>query len=268
VQAALRFITNLCFHKPCAEKVIPLGVVGAILSVLNQHSQDPATIIRGCKALENIAYGSNNVKDHLKREGVIQAMKGIQTTHVARDEVKRAAQAVIDALEKVEIGDFNFIDLRPRVEKKKDAKDIFGGDAPKVVKVLSKEIKNMLVAGALFMKHSKTAQPRPRHVYVDNDLKFLIWKDPKEPKLDPKSMMKVFKIRQLDRGRCTPQLARKSMFGKHLAKEECAFAIIGRERTVDLEAESEAMREKWIHALETLIEYKKATKQQTTKMQF
>jgi hypothetical protein len=209
-----------------------------------------------------MAYGSAAVKDHMKKEGVLQGMKEIMTKNAARDDVKKAAQAVIDALTRVDadLGNLKFTDLRPRIDKKKNAKDIFGKEENLPVKVLSREIRNMLNAGALLTKHSKTAPPRPKHVYVDADLKYIIWKDPKDKQLKQENMMKVFKIRAIDRGRCTPQLQRKSLMGKHLAKEECSFAVLGRDRSVDLEAASEAEREKWIHALETLIEYKKGQK--------
>lgn len=53
-------------------------------------------------------------------------------------------------------------------------------------------------------------------------------------------------------------------FGKYLAKEECAWAILGRDRTVDLESLSEAEREKWIHALEMLVAYRKELKRVAT----
>jgi len=73
--------------------------------------------------------------------------------------------------------------------------------------------------------------------------------------------MKIYLIKQIEKGRCTPQLTRKKKLGSFYAKEECSFAVIGRERTVDLEANSEAERDKWVHALETLVEYKKYQKQ-------
>jgi len=264
VTAVLRFLTNLCFHKECSEKVPATAIVGAILSILSAHAGDPAVLIRGCKALENMAYGSGIVKDHMKKEGVLQAMKEVMTKNPARDDVKRAAQAVIDALNAIggDLPSFQFTDLRPRVDAKKSAKDIFGKDEKEPIKQLSREIRNMLNAGALFMKHSKTAPPRPKHIYVDADLKFLNWRDTKEKTVDPKNQMKVFKIKAVERGRATPQLQRKNMLGKFLAKEELAFAVIGRDRTLDLEASSEAEREKWIHALEALIEFKKAEKSQ------
>ena len=75
--------------------------------------------------------------------------------------------------------------------------------------------------------------------------------------------MKVGRIRSLEVGRCTPQLERKS-FGKFLAKEEHAFAILGRDRTVDLEATSEKERTNWINALETLVAYRKELKRVAT----
>jgi hypothetical protein len=77
--------------------------------------------------------------------------------------------------------------------------------------------------------------------------------------------VQTFKMRSIERGRCTPQLLRKKMLGGFYAKEECSFAIMGRERTVDLEAQSEADREKWVDAIQALIGYLKAIKAQATK---
>jgi hypothetical protein len=265
IAAALKFLTNLCYHKAVSDKVPDIthnetNIVGATLGIMNKHNTDPAVLVRGCKALQNMACASNPVRDFMKKEGCIQAMKDLIAQNAARDDVKRAAQAVLDALNRSEVDlDSKFLDLRPRLDMKRDAKSIFGKEEKIPVKHLSKDIRNFLQAGALLTKHSKTAAPRQRHVYVDNELKYLIWKDPKE-KLKEENMMKVGRIKSVERGRCTPQLQRKALMGKFLAKEECAFAITGRERTVDLEAESEAAREKWVHAIETLIEYKKSLK--------
>jgi hypothetical protein len=71
--------------------------------------------------------------------------------------------------------------------------------------------------------------------------------------------MKIFKIKAVEAGRCTPQLNRKR-FGKFLASEECSFGVLGRNRTVDLEADSEATRDKWIKCILELVEWTKATK--------
>jgi len=260
-EAVFKFLANFCIHRSCTALIPSTGVLAACLTVFNTHPKEPVVLMRGCKALENMACTPGSVKDHMKRDGCLQAMKQIQTDNPTRDDVKTAAQAVIDMLSKMDVDiSLTFTGLAPLMDKKKDAKLIFGKEEKAPVKNLPRDIRNMLTAGNLFVKHSKTAKPRPRYVYVDQDLKFIVWKDPKEKVLDPKNKMKVYLIKQIERGRSTDQLKRKNAFGKYLAKEECSFAIIGRERSIDLEASSEAEREKWVHALEILVEYKKAMK--------
>jgi len=179
--------------------------------------------------------------------------------------VKDACRAVLDAINRT---DFSFEatpfkQLKMGGSELKSAKKLFG-DEEKVteVKELPAAVKNLLLAGSLLVKHSNTAAPRSRHVYITSDLKYVVWKDPKEP-VHPDNKMKVFKIRSVEKGRCTPQLQRKR-FGKFLSKEECAFAILGRERTVDLEAASEADRDKWVDAIDQLLLYTKSAKKAAT----
>lgn len=259
VATALMFLVNLCFHKECAEKIRDCDVLDAILIILNTHKTEAPILTRGCKALHNMAVSSPTNQEFMKKAAVMQAMKQIQSQNPGKEDVKGEAQRVIDALERMDIPDLTFTDMRPRTDKKKSAAEIFGREKKRVVKKLPADIRNFLQQGALLQKHSKTAKPRPRHVYVDNELKYLIWKDPKEKLLDPRNKMKLYKIKQIEEGRATPQLQRKK-FGKYLAKEECAFAIIGQERTVDLEATNEASRKQWVNALEILVEWHRASK--------
>jgi len=145
---------------------------------------------------------------------------------------------------------------------KKSARELFEPDDEKEKKlaILPIPIKNFLLAGQLLRKHSKKAQPKPKHLYLSHDLEWLCWKDPgKEP--DIKQRMRIYKLYGVNTGRCTPQLQRKRL-GRHLAKEECCFSIYGAdsykdERTVDLEAPTPKECQAWVHALEVLIEYAK-----------
>eukprot|EP00457_Paulinella_chromatophora_P000200 gb/GEZN01000200.1/.p1 GENE.gb/GEZN01000200.1/~~gb/GEZN01000200.1/.p1 ORF type:complete len:1836 (+),score=291.92 gb/GEZN01000200.1/:78-5585(+) len=266
IRTVFQFLGNLFFHKLAGQMVESKGpeIVGGILGLITGHYiKDASVIVRGCKALENLAFAGPECKRYLTTEGTMQGMNTIKTKCVGMDDAIQAAIRVIEALQDNQHGvDLDFQDLAPRIEKHRDAKDIFGKTTVQEKK-LSRDIRNMLISGALLIKHSKTAAPRMRHVYVDQDLKFLVWKDPKEKKLDPKNKMKVFKIKSIERGRCTPQLQRQR-FGKFYAKEECAFSVTGRERTVDLEAESEDQALKWIHALETLIAYERARRLEKT----
>jgi hypothetical protein len=264
--APFSFLANLCVHKGAAEAAIDSGVVPAIVAVLKKHPADGGVQIKGLRAIENVCHGSQNVKDYCKREGLEATVQAISDANAAKDDVRRACKGVLDALRgRLEIVSTPFVSLKPNQVEKKSLKDKLGDNENKgPAAELKIEVKNFLLAGQLIVKHSKTAKPKSRHVYVDAELKNLVWKDPKKP-LHPKNKMKIYKIRSMERGRVTPQLQRKTAFGKFLAKDECSLAIMGRERSVDLEMKNETERDKWMSCIQQLIDYKKAMKAEATK---
>lgn len=270
VQYSFIFLSNLCVASGAAEMVPSSGVVAAVKHlVVNVYRADVGAMVRGLKALENIAYGPREVREHMRKEGIETMAQELETSPSSREEVKRGANLLLAAMSRADGPSASAQALLRDKERKefRSARDIFGDSDRKQTGPLAElpqAVRNMLLAGSLFIKHSNTAAPRPRHIYVSDDLKFLVWKDPKKP-VDPKHKMKVFKIRSIERGRCTPQLQRKKVIGGYYAKEECAFAILGRERSVDLEASSEAEREKWIEAILQLVEYTKQIKIESTK---
>jgi hypothetical protein len=261
---ALAFVANMCVHARAAEFITTVPLIPAILNVLKTFKLDPPVLMRGLRAMENIAFASMPVRETMKAAKCIEACLEIKERHSIRDEVVKQAQAVIDAINRTKTDLGGMVSLMPR--EKKTAKELFG-DNKQVSSVLelSKEHKNLLLAGALLNKHSNSAASRARHIYVTQDLKWLVWKDPKKAEVDEKQKMKTFKIRSVERGRCTPNLQRKKTFGGFYAKEECAFAIMGRERTVDLETNNEQEREKWVIALQHLVAYLKEVKAQSQK---
>ena len=212
----------------------------------------------------SLGFSTDEVKSHLRGAGLVEGVNKVSGDNLSLDDVRRACKAVLDALNRTDINiqfdglkKIHFDDTKIR-----SVRELMGDDKKVVeaVKEIPEAVRNFLTAGAMLMKHSNTANPRQRHVYITPDLKFLVWKDPKKP-LHPDNKMKINRIRSLERGRCTPQLERKS-FGKFLAKEEHSFAILGRDRTVDLEASSEKERENWIDAIEMLVAYRKELKKQ------
>jgi hypothetical protein len=257
---AFGFLGNICVHRPASNIAPKTQVVKAVLDMLRTHRNNPVVLIRGLRALENMGYAAKETKDFMKAEGVLTVCENIIET-AARDDVKASAEAVVEVLNRTDADliSIPFVTMKAPTTMTKSAKELFGHVEEKKVAELSRETRNFLLAGCLLMKHSNTAAPRSRHVYVTSDLKFLVWKDPKKP-LDPKQRMKVFKMKSVGLGRCTPQLSRKTFRGKFYAKEECAFAVHGRERTVDLEASTTQERERWKEALEILIRFTKAQK--------
>jgi hypothetical protein len=261
------FLSNLCVHSDATVAVLNTQLAAATLDTILRHKGETNLITRADRALENMCYSTKEVKDHLREAGIEGAMERCINDNAGNDEVRTACKAVLDALNRADI-DLSPLEMKSfkigKIEVR-SAKKIFGDDGAgnDDITELPLWVRNLLLAGQLLIKHSNTAAPRSRHVYVTNDLKFLVWKDPKE-QLHPDNKMKIFKVRSVEKGRATPQLQRKTLLGKWLAKEECAFAIIGRDRTVDLEAANEAERDKWVEALEMLVAYRKALKKVNT----
>jgi len=259
---ALSFLGNLCVCSKAAESVLGHRLVAGVVTALNAHSTNPHLMIRGLRALENIANSTVPVKEHMKKERVIEACREWIRTAV-RDDVKIAAEAVIDAINRKES---NYVSMpfvtfnRPTATTTLSARNIFGDGVKEKVKDIPEAVRNFLQAGKLLQKHSKTAVPRQRHVYMSQDMKWLIWKDPHIPgDPGPENKIKMFKVKSVETGRCTPQLERKRL-GKFLAKEECAFSVIARNRTVDLEADNEANRDLWVQYLTMVMEWNRAQK--------
>ena len=156
--------------------------------------------------------------------------------NLRHEDVKKACQAILDAFHAHALDFAEIPSLTPFKDIEiKSARQLFGDEQKEASSAMPDHIRNFLTAGQLLTKHSKTAPPRPRHVYCTADLKWLVWKDPKKP-LHPDNKMKTWKLKGVERGRPTQQLQRKR-FGKFLCREEGGFAIMGRERNVDLEAE-------------------------------
>lgn len=221
----------------------------------------PAVVLTGVKPLENMAYASQPVRDTMKSQGVIPAMESIKAENAAREDVVAAAQTVIDVLNRVDFS-FNDIDFLSFDRTRKNVKEIIDSAGPTnripdEIKEIPPKIKNFLTAGALLKKHSRTALPRARHVYVTDDMIWLVWKDPKAKVVEEETRMKIFRIRSVERGRCTEQLKRQR-FGKFLANDRCCFSVQGRERTIDLEASDEKEANRWVNAIEVLIAHRKA----------
>lgn len=223
-----------------------------------------AFVVHSCLAAVEKLVKSDLVKQHCRTTGVLDQLKSLRTKVTAND-LKNAVTRVINLIE----------DGEEAAGGPKRARDLFGDDSsddeeeekenPNVKPVMPEDSRNFLTSGALLMKHSNHAMPRPRHVYVPSDLKFLYWKDPKKLLSDDTPRMPITQIRSIEIGCCTPQLQR-SLLGRRNAKEECAFSIQSRERTVDLEAASEADRSKWVKAINDWIHYHKAEKKWKTRM--
>lgn len=260
--ATFDFLGNVCVHEKAAAFVPKTEVVRAALACLKEQRSRPPVQMRICQALNNMTFCSQEVRDYMKSCLVVQAMEQL-INDTQRDDVREHAKNVIEGVNRTKAMESSatYVTMKKPVRITKSAKELFGDAMVKKLPELSREMRNFLLAGQLLKKHgaSTASAPKTRMLLISDDLKWVICKDPHQP-VDPKQKLKVFKIKAIEKGRCTPALQRKR-FGKFLAKEECCFSIIGRDKSYDMECESEANRDEWVAALQVLVDYVKLLKQ-------
>lgn len=272
-RGVMRYLGNVFVHSSAALVAINKFKTELIVPIVQLLCRaDRVTIIgeviAACaKPLENLAYASQNVRDALAAPdvGAVEILEFAHSRWASpRPDVGQAIEQALNAIRHKPFK-LSAIDLEELLNDRSDTirQVVVQKPAAHEAKGESESyeipanIRNFLTAGAMLMKHSRTAMPHPRHVFVTDDLRWLVWKDPKTKVIEDDTKMKIFQIRSVERGRCTEQLQRQR-FGKYLADEKCCFSIQGRERTVDLEATSEKERERWVQAIEALIAYRKS----------
>lgn len=255
-----KFLTNLFIFSDSGRIAMQTPIIKTWLNTITTNINDEEFMTIASRPIENLAFVDQEIRDKLK-EIAIPVLKEVLEVHSDNEQIVSAARLGINT---INFTDYSIQPLNTsegnRVTRNiRDVYDTLGEkdtSQPQQVEDIPPKIRNFQTSGQQLIKHSRTAAPRPRHVYVTSDQKWLIWKDPKTTTIDDEQRMKIFKIRSVERGRCTEQQQRKR-FGKYNADEKCAFSIQGRERTLDLEAANEKEREKWVHAIETLIAYKR-----------
>jgi hypothetical protein len=266
MQNAFGFLANVCAHAAAGECVPKTNIVPVVLDIMKRtYVTDPNVLLRLLKALENIACSTQQVKDHMKTSDIIPAVTEVLTHYSStREDIVKQCKAVIDAVNRTKL-DLAPVGLVTLVKgTRKTAKELFGDDKRNEVE-LSKEHKHLLLAGAVLKVHGKSGDPKQLHVFVSSDLKYLCWKEGGAKKAADDCKIKVFKIRTVERGRCTDDLKRKKTFGGFYAKEELSLGVFTRDKILSFETNTEVDREKWHAAITALVAYLKQVKISNTK---
>eukprot|EP00808_Paulinella_micropora_P014981 g40837.t1 len=111
---------------------------------------------------------------------------------------------------------------------------------------LNDSLRNFLLSGSLATKHSLHGQPHERHIFVDVNFKHLMMKKiiHHEIKHHVVHAVPLTSIVTVEAGRCT-QVLRQKRHLHFVADEQRCFAIISRIRELNLEVESEELRDEW-----------------------
>lgn len=138
----------------------------------------------------------------------------------------------------------------------------------------------LLCQGGVFLKHGRRGYPHRRFVWCDERLQNVYWcsVDRKPTKNGPRTKarsMSIFEIAKVSSGLETDRLQRllkhstawnfrhRSRAGSTDSsidvKRVLCFSLHGKDRTLDLEADSEDLRKEWIEAFEEILTLKKRT---------
>eukprot|EP00792_Barthelona_sp_PAP020_P004733 TRINITY_DN2316_c0_g1_i1.p1 TRINITY_DN2316_c0_g1~~TRINITY_DN2316_c0_g1_i1.p1 ORF type:complete len:696 (+),score=221.36 TRINITY_DN2316_c0_g1_i1:59-2146(+) len=135
-----------------------------------------------------------------------------------------------------------------RKQKEKQRKQL---EEQKFVAEVEQKIKEMLIEGAVFLKHGHRGAPKRRHIWMSSALDLVQWRDPGSSKEKVKSHLFWSDIFEVRLGQTTEVFERQS---GEPGKERSSFSLIGRERTLDLECENPAMANNWFKAFKWLLD--------------
>ena len=112
-------------------------------------------------------------------------------------------------------------------------------------------MRHILMRGSIFKKYGKYGNPHRRYVWVSDNMEDILWQALHKKKAA--ECLKASEVTSCVPGRNT------AIFDRYKSSEDekrCSFSLIAARRTLDLEADSESTRNKWVEALNWLIKYK------------
>ena len=102
--------------------------------------------------------------------------------------------------------------------------------------------------GDLFIKHHKWTAPKLRCVWASEDLDKIFWGDP-NAQSSHKGYILARDIKEVKDG---------ILRGRKLddpSRSECAFTVVSKDRTLELEAQTRETKERWTSYFRSLIEH-------------
>jgi hypothetical protein len=227
-------------------------IVREMLNAGSKHDSNVDLMVALCQTLESFAVLNANMREHMKMEGAMDALKTWQEKHAKDELLGPVARAAYQAITSRQAADAEYRQL-----KKSDrsaalkAEDKIGEEK---IKKLSKAQRNFLKAGTLCKRVKDAGEPETMHLYIEEEMKKLCWKSPKKAQ-EADDVMKVYQIKLIEPGRSTKALQRKKglMGSKPIVKEECAFSIMGQGIELSLECSSEEDRDKWVEYLKVHV---------------
>ena len=122
----------------------------------------------------------------------------------------------------------------------------------RLINQMEAEAYEYLMIGTTFIKYGQRGGPKSRHVFVHG--MFLCWRDPRDDgvpntKKEGVRNIPVKDIIGFDNGRSAKNFEKY----KKIGKDNVSFTIMGKQRNLDLEADSEADKQLFLNKLQILM---------------
>lgn len=234
---AFTLIGHLAFAPANLKSIIQYGGVTVIIDSILEHPESKALVIRGIQSLDNLASTSAEHSKIVKDAGGQEMIKEVSAAYANDNEVVQVCKSAL-------------LSMQPTVQRRKARPRYVFGDRNDDYKPSGedplREYRNMLKTGAVFTMYVN-GSPQKRHLMVKPDWKSISWKDPKKGARSEQSLY-LRDIRNVRSGLHDGHKNRR----RHV-DEKCAFSIIARATSLDLEAGTEEDRRRWVAALSALI---------------
>jgi len=257
----LEFLSSLFLQSKAAEVgILETRVLAEVVKKLK--NVDSSLLDNVLTVIYHAATSTNKVKDRMKADNVIQELKDTKIKYEKNEPVVQYCDKIIEAIltRKVDVSELNF-----EQTKKTDFIDssVVWKEEKKVVDkgyVISNKLKNFLIAGMEIKWHTKKHGPLDTHLHVSKNLKNIVWTKGLGGKA---KSMGTWRMRRVKGGTklSDGDFGKKGGYKTKHPLEDRAFVVSGEDAILSFECPSEAMRNKWIKALEALkLHHKNARK--------
>eukprot|EP01083_Nonionella_stella_P115236 341428_1 len=231
---------NLAIYSSASKHIVKRGGCAVCIECIKFNVKHQGVLAKLLRCISNLVLTETKSYEIFIKLQCLQIIEQINAMYPNHKQIKKSSEAFLKAM---------------KLKSHKLHQDNTGTKALKD-KVDIKYIK-FLTSGVVMKKYCSSAKPRKRIIKLTDDLEYIVLMDPNGKKA-PKKLY-VRNITELRTGACTFTL-RRSGFGFKKANNERSFALFSQDQTgkmndLNLECKTVEIYEKWVHALNQIIEF-------------
>lgn len=248
---------DLAVFEGTAEFLSEAGSGELLVELLEEYSRSPGIAAKIIVALHNMTLSDEMFGRRLKAARVDRSVNPIVDEHGGNVALRSAATVFLARLR--ELPDLGDADDRRFEELDEDEKNRLLREKFNVPE-LPRAVVNFLTAGQTLRLHRRSGNPKQRHIFVSDRVRFLCVREPGDEKAEKHPLRRVTEVVRYvpGAGGAGRALERTYFMGKK-AKGDCCVMITmeEQEEPLCLECGSPAERDQWFSVLTDAVEYRK-----------